>query len=213
VSSASVRSDGTTSTCSGSVRVADASIMGTPITIDDDGIHVPGGPAAPLGIGRLVAEALRASGIQVRLLGGSDGCSGSLGNRTSAGLLVEIPTPEIGPVGAGGLQVVLGSTSASAGGSTVPPIDTTEGGSVDLSGGSFDPGGTGGSLADLPSISPTGGAGGSGTGGREVLTTQPVRYRFDGVPGSLLVGLALLALAAAGRVRRYVHHVIALVEP
>jgi hypothetical protein len=210
VSTASVRSDGTDATCSGSVRVSDASIMGTAITIDDDGIHLPGQSSPPLGIGGLVAQALKASGVQVRLLGGTDGCSGSLGNRTSAGLLVEIPTPAFGPVSAGGLQVVLASTSASAGGSTVPPLDDAAGTPIDVGGGAFDTGGTDGTF---PSLSPTAPAPRSSTGAGEAIATQAARYEFDGVPGSLLVGLLLLALAGAGRIRRYLHHLIALVEP
>jgi hypothetical protein len=214
VSTASVRSDGTTSTCRGSVRVTDADVAGTPVTIDDEGIDVAGTAGPGLGLGAAVAQALRASGVEVRVLGGTDGCGGSLGNRTSAGLLVRIPTPAIGPVTAGGLQAVLGSTSASAGGSVLPPIDDDGGGgSADLgTGAGFDGGGGLGDLGGAVTPTGTGTGAGTDTDGAVLLPTQSARYEFDGVPGSLLAGLVLLARAGAGRIRRYLHHLTALVD-
>jgi hypothetical protein len=218
VSTASVRADGTTSTCQGSVRISDADVAGTPITIDDDGIEVAGTALPGLGLGPLLAQLLAASGVEVRVLGGTDGCGGSLGNRTSAGLLLRIPTPELGPITAGGLQLVLGSTSAAAGGSTLPRLEEGASPSVDLGGPSALGPGTGlGATdlgADLAGPAPAAPAGpASEAGGDALLAARSAGDGFDGVPGSLLAGLLLLAVAGAGRVRRYVHHLIGLVDP
>lgn len=209
VSVASVHSDGTTATCTGGVTIHDVLVNGTHATIDDTGLHVDQQAVVPgLGLGKLVADALAASGIQVRLLGGVDGCAGSLGSRTTAGLLVSIPTPELGPVTAGGIQVVLGSTSATAGGSSLPPDDTS---AVDLPPSFGDvvsrlPGPfAGGAVLDPVAATPAPG------GGPSSLATAPAAYTFDGVPGSLLAGLVLLALVAAGRIRRYMDRIIGLV--
>jgi hypothetical protein len=208
VSVASVHSDGVTATCSGGVTIHDVFVSGTKATLDDTGLHVDGEAVVPgLGLGPLVADLLKASGIQVQLLGGADGCAGSLGSRTTAGLLISIPTPDLGIVTPGGLQVVLGSTSATAGGSGLPPDDlgTTDvppsfGDVVSRLPGPF----AGGSVLD-PVASPGGGR------GPTAVAIDPVSYTFDGVPGSLLAGLALLALAATGRVRRYMDRIIGLV--
>lgn len=210
VSTASVRSDGTTATCRGSVSAQDVMVAGSRATIDDEGLHVDGEQAAPgPGLGPVAAEALAAAGIEVRLLGGASSCTGSLGNRTSSGLLVNIPTPAVGSVSPGGLQGVLGSTSATAGGSTLeadpPPVGSDAvagfGDVIDVPG----PFAGGGVLA--PVIAPSTPVGPTG------IPFEPVAYDFDGLPLTLLCGLVLLALVGARRLRRYLEHIIGLAGP
>ena len=76
MSTATVASDGTTSTCSGGVTISGVTVAGTPATLDDDGLHVDRQAAVPgLGLGQLAspgARRLRAS--QARVLGGDDAC-------------------------------------------------------------------------------------------------------------------------------------------
>ena len=210
VSTAQVRSDGRTATCTGSVLVEDVLVSGSHATLDTEGLHVDGQSVVPgIDLGSLIADALAASGIQIRLLGGASSCTGNPGSRTSSGLLVSIPTPEVGPVTPGGLNVVLGSTSASAGGSTLDPdlpsVDVDLGGGIsdviDVPGPDFG----GGVLSPaVPPATPT---------APEGLVPEPIAYDFDGLPLSLLCGLVLLALAGAGRLRRYLERIIGLVVP
>jgi hypothetical protein len=206
VSVASVSSDGATSTCSGGVTITGAMVSGTPVTIDSSGIT---------GLNPVLAQVLAATGLTARLLEGADGCTSAIGSRTTAGLLVTVPVPEgaVIPVG-GGLTLVLGSTAASAGGSTLDPdapVDVAAppdfGDAVTrlpgpLTGGGF-----------LVPATPTP----SGATPRAVVPRgfpiEDAAYRFDGVPASLVVGLLLLALAGSVRLRRYMRHIIDLIGP
>jgi hypothetical protein len=212
VSESSVTSDGATSTCSGRLEISGAAVAGTPVVIDDQGVRVDGQGAVPaLGLGGLVERALRGAGLEARALGGDDACTGSFGSRTTAGLLVGLPLGAIGPVPAGGgLRVVLGSTAASAGGSSLPPEEPV---SVDVPPVLGDvvtrlPGPLGGGAALPPAAGPAPTATGGGSTG---LPVETVAYDFDGVPVGLLVGLALLAVVASSRVRRYMDRIIGLV--
>ncbi len=207
VSTASVRSDGQTATCSGSVKVQDLLVAGSRATVDENGLHVDSQQVVPgVGLGQTVADILAGAGVEVRLLGGVSRCSGSLGSRTSSGLLVSIPTPALGPISEGGLNAVLGSTSATAGGSALPtetPVGTDAipsfGDVIDVPG----PFAGGGVLS--PVITPSNPRGPAG------FPAERVAYAFDGLPLSLLFGLVLLALAGAGRLRRYVERIVGLV--
>lgn len=210
VSVASVTSDGVTATCTGSVTITGATVDGQPVTIDDEGVHAGGDRAAPgLGLGQAVERSLSASGLEVRALGGDDGCASSFGNRTTVGLLVRLPLPALGSIPAGGgLSLVLGSTSASAGGSSLPTEDfpTTDVPPTfgDVVGGL--PGSTGG-LSLPPAASPTQGQ----RTGLEPLTTDPASYDFEGIPLGLVVGLALLAFVVSRPLRRYMDRITRLV--
>ena len=213
VSESSVSSDGTTSTCRGRVTITGASVGGTPVEIDDAGVRVQGGDVVPgLGLGSLVERTLSGLGLRVQALGGLDACEGSFGSRTTSGLLVRLPLPAMGSIPAGGgVTVVLGSTSASAGGSALPPeepppVDAppTLGDVVTRAPGPL----TGGAV--LPPVSvPTAG----GSDAASTFPTEAVAYDFDGLPLSLVAGLALLVVVASGRVRRYMDHLIAMVGP
>jgi hypothetical protein len=207
VSSASVRSDGTTSTCSGRVTVEDVLVAGSRATVDDEGLQIDGQPAAPgLGLGAIAAEALAAAGVEVRLLGGVSSCNGSLGSRTSSGLLVSIPTPALGPVSEGGLHAVLGSTSATAGGAALPTDLPAGADAIPGFGDVIDvPGPFAGGGVLPPVITPSNPRGPAG------FPAERVAYAFDGLPLSLLCGLVLLALAGASRLRRYVERIVGLV--
>ena len=217
VSTASVTSDGTHSACRGGVAIHDVTVADTKATLDDDGLHVDGKATAPgLGAGKLVASILQQSGITARVLGGDSACTTANGSRTTAGVLVSFPLPAIGSVPAGGgLSLVVGSTSATAGGSTIasePEPATDAGGD----GGAIVPfvpdafgsdafGSTGG-ITLPPGVTPSRPTG---------LTTTPTAapFAYDGVPISLLAGLVLLALATSGRLRRYMDRIIGLLGP
>jgi hypothetical protein len=213
VSESSVTSDGTTSECSGRLEITGAAVAGTPVAIDDEGLHVEGQGALPgLGLGRLVETTLRGAGLEARALGGDDACEGPFGSRTTAGLFVSLPLGAIGSIPAGGgLRLVLGSTAASAGGSSLPaeeplPPDTPPvlGDVVTRLPGPLTGGGALPPAALAPRTS-------SDSGGLE-LPVETVAYDFDGVPVGLLVGLALLAVVASGRIRRYMDHIIGMVS-
>ena len=217
VSTASGSSDGLHSTCRGGVTIHDVTVADTKATLDDSGLHVDGKATAPgLGAGALVSSVLEQSGITARVLGGADACTTANGSRTTSGVLISFPLGAIGSIPAGGgISLVLGSTSATAGGSTLPAIDEgTTGGDV-------------GSGAVIPFTSDGFGSDLGATGGLGLpptlvapsrgtpLATTPAAapFSYGGVPMSLLVGLALLALAAAGPLRRYMHRIIGLVGP
>jgi hypothetical protein len=216
VSTASVTSDGTRSTCRGGVAIHDVTVADTKATLDDDGLHVDGKATAPgLGAGKLVAALLQQSGITARVLGGDSACTGANGSRTTAGVLVSFPLPALGSVPAGGgLSFVVGSTSATAGGSTIAaepagPVGGDDGGAtVPFVPDAFGSDGFGapGGLTVPPAVTPSRPTG---------LDTTPAAapFAYDGVPLSLLAGLVLLALAASGRLRRYMDRIIGLLGP
>lgn len=221
VSTATVSSDATTATCGGGVTISDVSVGGQPATIDDSGVHVGGNPVAP-GSGSSASDALKASGIVVRTLGGAQSCVGAAGNRSTGGLLVSIPLPEAGSIPPGGrLDIILASTFASAAGSTqlefVPPtVDTLPviGDVVSRLPGPV-AGGSGLSPVYIPATpaAPTG----APAAPTSTLTATPAAelssYTFAGVPVTLLLGLSYLTLPGARRVRRYMDRVTALIDP
>lgn len=108
---------------------------------------------------------------------------------------------------------MLGSTSATAGassltapppggGATAPPLRV--GDVVSLL-----PSPLADSGLSLPATSAVAPRGTRTTTG---LTSEvPVSFTYDGVPLSLLIGLALLALAGSSRVRRYMDRIIGVV--
>lgn len=216
---ASVTSDGTTSTCSGGATISGVTVNGSPATIDEEGIHLDQqAPSGGVGADKALAQALAGSGVTARTFDGIDGCTTAVGSRTSVGLLVTLPLPAGGSIPpGGGLSVVLGSTAASAGGSTfaadapaAPDADPTLGDVVSRLPGPFTGGGV---LAPIdPAVpigsAPTGTAGPASTG----FVTQDVAYAYDGLPASLVVGLLLLAVAGSGRLRRYMRRIIGLID-
>ena len=212
VSEATVRSDGTASECSGRLEISGATVAGTPVVIDEEGLHVEGEGALPaLGLGAVVERALRGAGLEARALGGDDACDGPFGSRTTAGLLVGLPLGAIGSIPAGGgLRLVLGSTAASAGGSSLPPDEPLPVDPAPVLGDVVTrlPGpSTGGAALPpvaVPPRTPTG-------GGPVEVPVEAVAYDFEGVPVGLLVGLALLAVVASSRLRRYMDRIIGLV--
>jgi hypothetical protein len=220
VSTASVTSDGTRSRCSGGVAIHDVTVAGTKATLDDAGLHVNGKATVPgLGLGTLVSSVLEKSGITALVLGGADACTTANGSRTTSGVLLSLPLPALGPVPAGGgLSLVVGSTSATAGGATLDAGSSTTGGDT-----------SGGTVPFAPDAFGSG-AGGPFPSGDAGLSLAPVAagparspglspapaaaaFAYDGVPLSLLVGLVLLALAAAPRLRRYMDRIVGLVGP
>jgi hypothetical protein len=210
VSTASVVSDGTTSTCSGGLTVSGVTVAGSPATLDETGLHVNGQTLVPgLDLGQVAAQLLAASGVETRVLGGDESCETASGSRTTAGLLIRIPLPELGSIPAGGgLSVVLASTSATAGASSLPAEDVplpdqppVLGDVVTRVPGPFAGGGA------LPPVTPV--PGGDGNVG---LPTEVAAYAFDGVPLSLLVGGVVLALVASSHLRRYLRRITGLIS-
>jgi hypothetical protein len=212
VSTAKVVSDGETSTCSGGVTLSGVTVAGSPATLDDEGLHANGQAVLPgLGVGQLAEQVLAGSGVQARVLGGDSACETAAGSRTTAGVLIRFPLPELGSIPAGGgINLVVGSTSATAGASSVPSDDVPLPDSPPVFGdvvtrlpGPFSGGGP---LAPVTPGSP-------GVDGTAFPTEEAAAYAFDGVPGSLLIGGLLLALVAAAHLRRYLRRIIALIGP
>ncbi len=218
VSRATTTTDAKTAACSGKVDVSGVTVAGQPATIDREGIHVDEQPGL-LGTAAAAAaeEALSASGITARTIGAAESCTGANGNTTASGLLISIPLPEAGSVPAGGsLQMIVASASATVSASTLapfeePPFDppTGLGDVVSRLPGPFAGGGTLDPVAapDLPPLLPSG-----SSSQPEVLlpTSDAVDYDFAGVPPTLVVGLILLAIPGARRIRRYMTRALAL---
>jgi len=213
VSTAAVTSDAVTAVCSGSVEVSGVTVAGQSATIDGEGIHLDDQPLVPgIGAGPLAEEALRASGVTVRVLGGTDACTGAAGTRSTGGLLISVPLPEAGSVPAGGrLDVVLASTAATVSASTLPAFTepTFEPPPVigdvlprlpgPLSGGS--------TLDPVDAVAPP--ADGSAAPGF-LPTDEVARYAFAGVPVPMALGLLLLAIPGARRLRSYMVRALAV---
>jgi len=212
-STSTVTADATTASCGGGVTVEGVTVNGQPATLDGDGLHVadqeilPGLPLAD------ASDALAASGVTVRLLGGEDACTGATGSRSTAGLLVSVPLPSAGSVPPGGrVDVLLASSSASAGASTF--------GGYDLA--AFDPLP---SVADVvppapaalsvaPSLAPVAPAQPRPTpAATAALPTgqEAAAYTFGGVPLPMAVGVSLLAIPGGRRIRRYIERLTSLV--
>jgi hypothetical protein len=218
VSTASVTTDAVTSTCGGDVVVSGVSVNGQAATIDAEGLHLQGQSVLPAGpLADATQPDLSATGIVVRLLGGVDSCGGPSGSRSTSGLLVSIPLPSAGSIPPGGhLDLILASTSASAGGSTLPtfePAAFTP--APDLSNVvSRLPGPpTGGAALEPVTMQPSATPPARSNTTPISTATEPVAYSFAGVPAPMLIGLSLLSLPAGRRIRRYMARVLAVLEP
>jgi hypothetical protein len=197
------------------------SLGGQPATIDGTGIHLdPAGAPAPVPLGDAgdqAAGAIASTGLTARLLGGADACLGAVGSRSTAGLLVSVPLPAAGAVPPGGhVDLVLASTSASAGASVLPPFEVPE---VEVPPpGAGDvvtrlPGPASGGIA-LPPASPVRSTPPApGTAAQPAIAARPVAYSFGGIPMTLLAGLGCAVPPIARRVRRYVDRVVTLLDP
>lgn len=213
---ASVTSDATTAVCDGGVTVTGVTVNGQPATIDEDGLHLQDQDLVPgLGLDDVLDPVLEASGIEIRTLGGSGACEGSTGNRSTAGLLVSIPLPAVGAIPPGGhFDIVLASTSAAAGASTLPELVAPPFDPPPVVGDvvSRSPGPLAGGVA-LPPVSSPPVPTPPSVSIDSPLAADDVAYSFAGVPAPLLIGLALLALPAARRLRRYMERIFTLVAP
>lgn len=207
--------DAATATCGGGVVITGASVQGTPVSIDATGVHAQGKPVIPgADPNAAVASALAASGIEIRTLDSFDGCQGPAANRTTGGLLVSLPLPAVPPIPPGGkFNIVIGSTTAAASASPpyrparfVPKPSAPTASQIiprapgPATGGALSPGSTQAQAA-LPSPRAT-----------VAAATQPIGYRFGGVPAQLVVALSLLAFPGAARMRRYMQRVFAAAE-
>jgi hypothetical protein len=219
VSTASVVTDAVSATCGGDVVLNGVSVNGQAATVDADGLHLQGESVLPAGpLADATQPDLGATGITVRLLGGVDTCEGPTGSRSTSGVLVSVPLPAAGSIPPGGhLDVILASTSASAGGSTLPSFEPAP----------FEPAPQLGNVVSRLPGPPTGGAAlqpvvlppsptppaRSTSPASAITSAEPVSYSFAGVPAPMLVGLSLLALPAGRRIRRYMGHVLAVLDP
>jgi hypothetical protein len=196
-------SDGVTAMCGGSIVVTGATVAGTPVMIDDSGIHTQDSNAVVDGL-------LGASGIQARTLGAVDGCSGPSANRTTGGVLVSVPLPAVPPVPPGGrLNMVFGSTAAAAAASlaktsitngptnpTPTPANIAPHAPGPASGGVLS------SNAPLPSQTAAIPIAGAAT-----PTSDAIGYTFGGIPVAVILGLFLAAIPGSRRIRRYMERV------
>jgi hypothetical protein len=219
VSTSSVTTDATTAVCTGNVVAHGVTVNGQAATLDGSGLHLDAEPLLPLGpLGDVLDPVLSSTGLTVRMLGGTDSCTGATGSRSSAGVLVSIPLPELAAIPPGGrLDVILASTSASAGASTLaafepPAIDIPPilGDVVPRLPGPTFGGGTLDPVALPPTAAPPSGPAAPAPSFTEV---EPVAYSFAGVPAPLIAGLFLLALPASRRIRRYMERILTLLEP
>ncbi len=211
---ASVTSDATTATCEGSVTVSGVTVNGQPATLDEDGLHLADQDVVPgLGLDDAIGPVLAATGIEVRPLGGDGTCTGAVGSRSTSGLLISVPLPELGAIPPGGrFDIVLASTSASAGASILPeavlaPLDPPQV-AVDIASPARGPAGA---VAGPPVAAPSGSTVPSRP--TATLASDGAPYAFAGVPAALALGLALLALPGGRRVRRYMERLFTLVAP
>jgi hypothetical protein len=213
-STAAVTTDAVKAECSGSVALGGVTVAGQPATIDAEGIHLADQPAVPgLAAGTAAQDALAASGVTVRVLGGEDACEGPGGTRTSGGLLISVPIPEAGSIPPGGhLDVVLASTSATVGASTLPPFAPPPFAAPPVMGDVVTrvPGPAAG--AALEPVAPPAASGPAAEGGPASLppADEVSRYAFAGVPAPLVLGVLLLASPVARRLRRYMARALAL---
>ena len=218
-SKAIAASDATTATCGGGLTVTGASAGGTPITIDDTGVHAQGQSLIPgVDLNGVVATLLGTSGIEVRTLGSVDGCSGASANRTTGGVLISVPLPAIGPVPPGGrFYIIIGSTTAAASASkpfTFTPASTASktGAATAANVATRAPGpATGGLLSSntaLPSqsVPPRASL-------VAVPASEPIGYTFGGVPVLLVIGLLLAAIPGSRVLRRYMERLFATAAP
>ena len=219
VSTSTVTSDATAAVCTGNVIVHGVTVNGQAATLDGTGLHLDDEALLPLGpVGDLLDPLLATTGLTVRLLGGADTCTGSTGSRSSAGVLVSIPLPELAAVPPGGhVDLILASTSASAGASTFDPFEPPTVDTPPLLGDVVPrlPGPTfGGGTLDPVALPPTAIPPSAPTAPSPAFAeAEPVAYSFAGVPAPLIAGLFLLALPAGRRIRRYMERILALLEP
>lgn len=220
-STATVTSDATTATCAGETTVNGVTVGGRPATLDEDGLHVDEQPVAPGLDANPVGDALAASGITMQILKGTAACVGPNGSRSTPGVLVSVPLPEAGSLPPGGAYImILASASASAGASTLPLYEPPPFEPPPLIGDVVSrlPGPTAGGSGLAPVVvpaSPTAAdPGGANTPPLAVVPAADVAgYTFGGVPAVLVLGLFYIAIPGARRVRRYMHRVMALVDP
>ena len=212
-STAAVAGDTVKAECSGSVALSGVTVAGLPATIDAEGIHLQEQPAVPgLSAGSGAGDALAASGVTARVLGGEDACEGSGGTRTTGGLLISVPLPAAGSVPAGGhLDLILASTSATIGANTLAPFAEPAFEPPPVIGDVVTrlPGPAAGASLD-PVAAPTGPMPADGPSSFVPATEEVARYSFAGVPAPLVLGAFLLAGPAARRVRTYMTRVLAV---
>jgi hypothetical protein len=213
-SKALAASDAKTATCGGGVKVTGATVGGTPVQIDETGVHAQGQSVLPgVDLNGVVAGLLGASGVEVRTLGAVDGCDGALANRTTGGVLLSIPLPAVPPVPPGGkVYVILGSTTASAGASvpfTFTPSPPSNPPTPALVASRAPGPATGGLLSSNTPLPSQAGP----RPGATVPATQPISYTFGGVPVLLVIGLLLAAVPGSRRIRRYLERLVAAATP
>ena len=217
---AEAATDGAQATCSGTATVSGATVGGTPVTIDENGVHASGDSVVPgVDAGTAVAQALAASGLEMRVIGGANGCDGADASQTTTGLLVSMPLPAAGQVVGSRVDMIITSASATAAASAPfdlspvdpPPRATPAAGAVarvpgPVSGGAVLSAARPQAAAAPPAAAPAPAGPATPVGS----TSQPIAYSFDGIPMSLALGGLLLAVFAARRVRRYLERLITL---
>jgi hypothetical protein len=219
VSTSTAETDATTGTCGGGVRIAGATLNDTAITIDEDGVSVDGPPLIPgLDLNAILLDLLDAAGVEIRLLGGTESCDTARADRSTAGLLVSLPVPELGPLPPGGsIDLFLAGTSATAGATeafvapTAPPPTIAP--TAPVGGFGPVPAPATGDGIDLPPVSavPTTTPEPAPPTAPSVMPEEPLDYDFAGVPAPLVAGLMLLAIPGGRRVRRYMDRVLSTV--
>lgn len=231
---ASAATDTKNATCAGEAKVSGLVIGGQKAIVDKDGVRaaknedpvIPG--ADP---NTVIAATLKASGVTMRVVDGVEKCDSPTDvNRSSGGLLVQMPIPSPGagiPPGST-MNVIFGSTFAAVAATAATGAEEPEFVPGDLGGAA--PGtpileeavprvpgpATGGGFTD-PVDTSAGEAPPAATGGDEtagVFAADDVGaespYEFGGVPAPLVVGLLLAGVLGVRRICRFMERLFAI---
>lgn len=110
IGTASVTAQGATTKAAATLTIGSASVAGTPVTIDSEGVHVAGqsGGFGPLqGAQDTVNAALAAAGIDVHAVAVTKTVTGRSGYADTGGLVVHVVTPALDPAGVAGNELTL----------------------------------------------------------------------------------------------------------
>jgi hypothetical protein len=218
-------SDGVKPTATGTAVVSGLVVGGVPATIDATGIHANGQGTPGLDPNTQIATVLAASGIHLALTPGTVKTTGGTAEAAAPALLITMPTPGAGPVPAGFVTIVLGSThaqTAASPGAEVSaditdvgaPLGEVLGSSLastgDSGGGTLPDLSAGGGTSTSTGLTP-GAAGTPGTGlALNTAASQPTDYHFGGVSGRLVLVILLVGIVGVRLIRRYMRRLLSI---
>ncbi|HZQ87137.1 MAG TPA: hypothetical protein VFA83_20005 [Acidimicrobiales bacterium] len=218
-------SDGVKPTGKGTAVVSGLVVGGVPATIDASGIHANGQGAPGTDPNQQIGDALAASGIHLALTGSDVKTTGGTAEASAPELLITIPTPGIGPIPAGFLTIVLGSTHAKTAAS--PGIDVS-GDLTDVGaplggvlGTSLTSGDSGSSSGTVPDLSAGGDSSLTSAEGSPSGSVRPqvavnasnvedTPYHFGGLSSRLVLVMLILGFVGVLLIRRYMRRLLSI---